>query len=233
MHRIIIALLAAGLSTVMLGVWWFYGEVIVVWASVLVNLIKGLSLKLVLTELLGLFSRWFFVELPKRFLMLLVTIGMPSRYRRVIKHYLWRARELARGTAVYLRSKLTGLAGENMALFIAIVATLAVAAIGFMSFGFYFVWIFGGAQVWRAVVWGFELVKHMTFKVMMFFQLDRFGRWLMAKVPITYASWYRRKKQRALRHAVRQRRVYRRFVKRASRRGFLRIAARTSKVSGA
>ena len=75
MQRTLLWLLLAVLSLIAFGAWWFYGEVVLVWVSIIGNFIKGISLKVILVELLGLFWRWLFVELPKRFLMLLVTIG--------------------------------------------------------------------------------------------------------------------------------------------------------------
>ena len=88
--------------------------------------------------------------------------------------------------------------------------------------------------MWRALRWGVEIfwvyVQNFLFRTMMFFNLDRLWASIISIMPRRYVSVYRQKKQRVLRNAVMSRRVYRQWLRRASRDGLLNLKVRDHQV---
>ena len=180
------------------AIWHFFGEVAILGATLLFNLIKGITLKEIGLLLLSLTAKWILIGVPMAILKVLAWIGLPSSTRRKIKWYIWRTRESVRTLWYYVQDRFDQYVGERGAIALAIIATFGLLAISVFFFGFYLVWIFGGKHLlrvlklfWQPIV---EWLQNLVFRSIMFKQIDRMSNYVLSSVSKDLRQRYHTKR---------------------------------------
>ncbi len=212
--------LAVGVAVItMVGAWYFFHEVFFIWIGLLLNLVKGVTVKSLVAWFVILFRRWLFVDVPKRIGIFFVMIGMPRRWRARLKMLrLQVTAELMRVQA-WLRSRVGRVAGRYITVALALGASVIVFAVGVVYFGAYIVYFAGTLRTLAPIRWIGELflrsMQNIAFRIFIYFNLFQLGRWIIRLLPSHLPSRLKRwwfggkrlllRRRRRMSRAVRER----------------------------
>lgn len=200
MVQLALALVAGLLFLLTAGIWYFYQELVVIWFVFLLNFVKGITFKTLLTWLVFMLRRWFLIEVPKLLIRIMAYLMMPWRWRAWVRAFAFRLRQHMEVVRALVEQRFGWLFGRHVAILLAALASVSIFVVGVAYFGVYVVYFFGGQHLFAPIIaYCVRFIQHYAFKLFMFFQLDRATRFLMQYLPKGWLSalksaWYRFKR---------------------------------------